>query len=118
MPDEIAVTTIGLVSAQLSQLHGDMVRGLTEVRASLEGKADKTDLAEIRGELRGHHDRIASLEDSHRSQVAAEATRSQLHAGRLSRRQALWASIVAVLTIAAMISSPFIAAALASPHHP
>ncbi len=96
-----AAGTLGLVSSQLTQLHGDLVRGVAELRASLDQKADKGDIAEMRGELRSQHERIAKLEESDR----VGRTRDDLQAEQTTRvftvRQRHWAIVGGMATVLA-----------------
>lgn len=50
------------VKELLAELRKEVAAGFASTTAVMAGKADKVDLAEIRGELKGHNDRIASLE--------------------------------------------------------
>lgn len=62
------------VKELLSDIRKEIASGFSAITTSMDGKADKSDLAEIRGELRGHADRIVALErETEQRKAAAEA---------------------------------------------
>jgi len=60
MADDV---TLGEVSRKLDTFARDIRQTLADLKADLRGKADATELADFRGELRTVHERVAVLEE-------------------------------------------------------
>lgn len=111
MADEPTVN--GLIVGSLNRLE----TAVTALDVKLDGKVDKADLSELRGELRSHHDRIAKLEESERSREVAERTerqaasdaaeKAQAKRDRKSRRTTLLLSLVGTVAFIASTLAAF-----------
>jgi hypothetical protein len=74
-------SVLSLIVSSLDNLSEKVDKGLSKIDAKLDGKADKSDLAEIRGELRGHSQRLGALEEAERLRKA----KAEVHAERDQR---------------------------------
>ena len=108
-PDGELVVSTPLIDI-LDKLQTTQAAGFAEMRTSLLGKADKTDIDAIRNELASHHDRLSTIEQQQRDDELIEATRREDGDRILTKRQRFWAAIgtiagMAAILLAALISS-------------
>lgn len=97
--DDNAVVTYG-VKELLAALREELSNGFVRLETALSGKADKADLAEIRGELKAHGEEIGRLKEKESErEAAAEAHTRILDRQTEWRRWAVPALLTAVMVI-------------------
>ena len=108
---EDPVTLTSIIVDSLNRVEGKVDAGLSRIEATMEAKADKSDLAEIRGEIKSHGVELSALKESNRIRDAAHdavATNIQNRIDRRTRRTTLWLSFTSVLAVALAVILPLI----------
>lgn len=96
-------TIEGIILDALNRLESKVDSGFADTNAKLDSKAEKADLREIKGELRGLDSRLKQLEDDKRSRDVIKATHEERDRHFLSKRGRLWATAYAVGSLIALV---------------
>lgn len=93
------------VATILSQIQTEQASGFARVEKSLEGKADKGDMIELRTTVREHADRLSSLERDRRTKIEGDEH-------RFTRRQAFWGIVLGIGIIMSTLGAALISVAV------
>ena len=100
-----------MILDSLNRVEGKLDSGLARVEAKMDSKADKVDLAEIRGELKSHGADIAALKEATRirsaenNAVVADAKDKQ---DRRTRRTTIALSVLGTAALVVSVLEAFI----------
>ena len=99
------ITLTSIIVDSLNRVEGKLDAGLARVEAKMESKADKSDLAEIRGELKGHANDIAALKEVNRVRDAENKAVNNTENAREARRTRRTTIVLSFLGTAALLIS-------------
>jgi ferric-dicitrate binding protein FerR (iron transport regulator) len=103
------------VKELLQKLSDEQTAGFARIEVSLASKADKADVAKLEARLDEHGKAIDKLQDFQHELETAERVHESHVTRSWSKLQRVAASVMAVLTLLAMIFGPVLAATFA-PH--
>jgi hypothetical protein len=95
------------VADLLGAMKTDMTAGFASLHEAMKGKADKADLAEIKGQLEGHEKMISVLAQKQALDDRARVTEEQIRNNRLDWRKWGVPTLLSVLGTGALIASLF-----------
>jgi hypothetical protein len=104
---QLVVTTPLLV--MLNNIQRDVAAGFAGLQVSLDGKADKADLAKLEGRWESLNRRVEGLETSRHDREIAATVHQQRDQRTFTKRQKVWGVAGAVALLLATVGGPILA---------